>query len=259
MGEDGARKELPEFDIIVGHDLFVAIEHLDERILYDYHEITRRKQEQQDEHPIAELKLAPHYDEIKRSQMLLLNQLIQQGYVNGDRTLAETKATARRSLLFYKQLEKYDAFLDEIAITHPHLSYQELTSGERLERICRIFESKARAGGKYHRQVIAQLYKKRKLFLTERGDTVQLYQGIWYDETNAFLVGSPNTMNVQGQEHAHLIRRFQVMQGDAHFEKEHFLTTMGVLFVRPQQFTVSPYYFHLIDLYVENILRYTSL
>jgi len=33
---------------------------------------------------------------------------------------------------------------------------------------------------------------------------------------------------------------------------------MGVLFVRYKQYTVSPYYFHLIDLYVENVLRYLS-
>lgn len=257
--EDGTRKDLPAFDIIVGRDLFVAIEQLEERILYDYHEIARRKQEQREAHSIAELKLSPHYDEVKRSGMLSLSQLIQQGYIGGDRTPTESERAAKQSLLFYQNLRTYDAFLDEVAITHPRISYQELTSGAWLERICHIFGSQARAGGKYHRQVIAQLYKKRRLFLTERGENVQLYQGIWYDEENAFLVGSPNTMNMQGQENAHLVRRFQVMQGAAHFEKEHVLATMGVLFVRPQQFTVSPYYFHLIDLYVENILRYTAL
>ena len=47
------------------------------------------------------------------------------------------------------------------------------------------------------------------------------------------------------------------MQGEAHFDDVQFLSTMGVLFVRSQQYTVSPYYFHLIDLYVENVLRYT--
>lgn len=255
--DDGTRKELPTFDIIVGHDLFVAIEQLDERILYNYHEIARRKQEQRVAYPIAELKLAPHYDDIKRSGMLSFDQLIRQDYVGEERTPPETETD--QSLLFYKQLEAYDTLLDEIAITHPQLSYQELTSGAWLERICHIFGSKARASGKYHRQVIAQLYKKRKRFLTERGDNVRLYQGIWCDEENVFLVGSPTAMKMQGQEHAHLVRRFQVMQGSAHFEKERFLATMGVLFVRPQQFTVSPYYFHLIDLYVENILRYTAL
>jgi hypothetical protein len=64
-------------------------------------------------------------------------------------------------------------------------------------------------------------------------------------------------MKMQGQERAHLIRRFQIMQGGAHFNREHLLSTMGVLFVRPRQYTVSPYYFHLIDLYVENVLRYS--
>lgn len=96
------------------------------------------------------------------------------------------------------------------------------------------------------------------MFLSEKGQDVHLYRGIWHDDTNAFLVGLPTGMNMQGQQRAHLIRRFQIMQGTAHFDKEQLLSTMGVLFVRPKQYTVSPYYFHLIDLYVENVLRYTS-
>jgi hypothetical protein len=58
---------LPEFDIIVGRDLFVAIEDIEERVLYDYHEISRRHREQQIAYPIEQLRLAPHYDQIKRS------------------------------------------------------------------------------------------------------------------------------------------------------------------------------------------------
>lgn len=254
--EDGSLRELPAFDIIVGRDLFVAVEDLEERVLYNYGEIGRRHQEQTAAYPIEQLRLAPRYAELqkKRPSLLPLDQLAQRGFLDGSRP--PTSAQARLSLTLYNQLREYDALLEEIAITHPTISYQELTSGEWLERIARIFGSRATSEGKYRRSIIAGLYQDLGMFLSEKGQDVQLYQGIWYDKTNAFLVGSPTGMNMQGQERAHLIRRFQVMQGAAHFDKERVLSTMGVLFVRHKQYTVSPYYFHLIDIYVENVLRY---
>lgn len=247
--EDGTLRDLPDFDIIVGRDLFVAIEDLEERILYDYEEIVRRQEEQKVAYPIEQLRLAPHYERIKKKPMLSLEKLEQRGLLaNGQESLP---ANVRQSVLFYQRLLAYDALLDEIAVTHPILSYRELTSGEWLERIARIF------GSKTNRKVIARIYKDLGMFLSEKGQDVQLYQGIWHDDTNAFLVGSLTSMDIQGQEHAHLIRRFQIMQGFEHFDKEQLLSMMGVLFVRHKQYTVSPYYFHLIDLYVENVLRYS--
>ncbi len=255
IAENGTAKDLPEFDIIVGRSLFVAIEDLDERVLYDYDEIGRRHQEQTIAYPVVQLKLAPHYDRVKGSTMLPLGELARRGLLGGEQKPAS--ASERQSLTFYKRLLEYDALLEEIAVTHPTLSYQELTRGAWLERIARIFGSKANGEGRYHRRVIAGIYRKRGMFLSEKGQDVQLYQGIWHDDSDSFLVGSPTGMKMQGQERAHLIRRFQIMQGGAHFKREHLLSTMGVLFVRPGQYTVSPYYFHLIDLYVENVLRYS--
>ncbi len=258
ISKDGTPNDLPTFDIIVGRDLFVAIEDLEERVLYAYDKIDQRHKEQRIPYPIAYFQLAPHYEKIqqKRPTLLTLDELSQRGLLDG--SLEPITENARQSLTLYKRLLEYDALLEEIAVTHPTLSYQELTSGGWLERIACIFGSKATREGKYHRRVIAGIYKDLGMFLSEKGQDVQLYQGIWYDDIGAFLVGSPTGMNVQGQERAHLIRRFQIMQGTAHFDKDQLLSTMGVLFVRPRQYTVSPYYFHLIDLYVENVLRYTS-
>lgn len=255
IAENGALKDLPEFDIIVGRDLFIAIEDLDERVLYDYDEIGRRHQEQTMAYPVAQLKLAPLYDRVKGAAMLPLGELARRGLLSGERRPAS--ASERHSLTFYRRLLEYDALLEEVAVTHPTLSYQELTRGAWLERIARIFGSEVSGEGRYHRGVIAGIYRRRGMFLSEKGRDVQLYQGIWHDDSHAFLVGSPTGMNMRGQERAHLIRRFQVMQGGSHFDREQLLSTMGVLFVRPGQFTVSPYYFHLIDLYVENVLRYS--
>ncbi len=257
--ENGPPKDLPAFDIIVGRNLFVAIEDLEERILYDYNEISRRREEQRLVYPIAQLRLAPRYDELqkKRSTLLPLDQLAQRGLLDGSQQ--PTTAQARLSLTLYKQLQEYDALLEEVAVTHPTLSYKELTSGEWLERIAHIFGSKATREGKFRRSIIAGLYQDLDMFLSEKvQDVLHLYQGIWHDDTNAFLVGSPTGMSIEGQERAHLIRHFQIMQGTTHFDKEQLLSTMGVFFVRHKQYTVSPYYFHLIDLYVENVLRYAS-
>lgn len=258
--EHGPIKDLPAFDIIVGRDLFVAIEDLAERILYEYDTIEQRHQEQHSTaYPIKHFQLAPQYDKIQRerSTLLPLEQMVQQGLLDGSKK--PTSKNAQQSLAFYKQLLEYDAFLEkEVAVTHPLLSYQELTSGEWRERIARIFGSKTTSEGKYHRKLITGIYNDLGMFLSERGENVRLYQGIWYDDTNAFLVGSPTSMDLQGQARAHLVRRFQIMQGSSHFNKEQLLATMGVLFVRHKQYTVSPYYFHLIDLYVDNILQYVS-
>ena len=259
-------KDLPSFDIIIGRNLFVAIDDLEESVLYDYEEISRRQQEQKIPYPISYFRLSPHYDQIQKQRfnLLTLDQLSQQGLLDRSREAKTIKA--KNSLTFYKRLLEYDALLEEIGITHPSLSYRELTSGEWLERIAKIFGSKKSKDrkhrgkvieGKYHRKLITGIYQDLDKFLSQKGKDVHLYQGIWCDDTNAFIVGSPTSMNIEGQERAHPIRRFQIIQGKDHFDKERLLLTMGVQFVRYKQYTISPYYFHLIDLYVENVLRYS--
>ena len=188
--------------------------------------------------------------------MLTLAELARRGLLI-DRQ-KPVSASERHSLAFYRRLLKYDELLEKVAVTHPTISFQEMTRGAWSEHIARIFGGEVKSEGRYHRGIIAAIYRKRGMFLSEKGRDVQLYQGIWHDKSNAFLVGSPTGMNVQGQERAHLIRRFQVMQGEASFKREQLLSPMSVLFVRPGQYTVSPYYFHLIDQYVENVLRYSS-
>lgn len=59
------------------------------------------------------------------------------------------------------------------------------------------------------------------------------------------------------QPRAHLIRRFDVYhQGEEQFDMQFFLRMLSVQFVRLKQYTVYPYPFHLLDLYVENILLF---
>jgi len=255
--------EPPAYDLILGREFVVAIEDLHERILYDYDEIARRRNERHTPHPVAFFKLAAHYEAIKRRGMLsedALARLDVFGAATPDATYATglSAEPARASLRFYRQLVRFDHLLDEIALTHPQVTFADLTSGDWLERIERIFQADAGGARETSRRRIVRLYQKLGWFRSEKARDVMLYQGIWQDETGAFVVGSPSGMNIHGQHNAHLVRRFRVLKGPPRFDATPYVSAMGVQFVRPGQYTVTPYYFHLIDLYVENILRYSG-
>ncbi len=49
---------------------------------------------------------------------------------------------------------------------------------------------------------------------------------------------------------------YHAYQGQEQLDIEAFLRMMSVQFVRAKQHTILPYPFHLIDLYVENFLRF---
>ena len=54
--------QLPGYDVIVGRGLFVELEGMDERVLYDYNEIIRRQNAVETALPFEALKLPPYYD-----------------------------------------------------------------------------------------------------------------------------------------------------------------------------------------------------
>lgn len=259
LNQPGRAEEPPAYDFIVGPDLFVAIEELQERVLYAYGEIERRRRERATLRPIDDFKLTSHYEALKSADMRPLAELL--GAADGGLAqasaagLARPSAALERSRAFYRQLLEFDRLLDEIAITHPTISLDELGGEAWMGEIARIFGG-TRGDGKPHRRTLLEKYRTLNLFLSDRGDDVQLSQGIWYDETGAFIVGAPTPMNIGGQENAHVFRRFRVLQGEGHFDGARYLAAMAVQFVRPRQYTVLPYQYHLIDLYVENVRRY---
>jgi len=82
-----------------------------------------------------------------------------------------------------------------------------------------------------------------------------MYEGIWYDNHNCYMVGSSQSLK-DHQPRAHLIRHFHIYQGHDHFDIQPLLRSTSVQFVRFNQYTVYPYAFHLLDLYVESVLRF---
>lgn len=252
--EDGEKdQELSHYDIIIGPGLFVELEDAEERILYDYTEIVRRQEAMKTNLPVEDFKLLSYYD-VVRPMSFLSRKDVQ------DRLLLQDDAQPRsdtetESLTLYRQLEEFDAFLDEVQQSHATISFRHLFDGEFMKHIARIFHLRPDKKGKYSRRRLKGYYQKRGWFLSDKAKDVQMYEGIWYDDERCYTVGSAQPMNQQ-QPRAHLIRRFDVYQGADSFDIEPFLLSMGVQFVRRNQYTVYPYPFHLIDLYVENVLRY---
>ena len=251
--EDGEQdKELAHYDMIIGPGLCVELEKAEERVLYDYDKIRRRQEAMRKKQSVERFKLLAKYDQIRPTATLSRENL--QG-----RLLLHANAQPRpgietESLVLYRQLEEFDDFLDDLERNHAALSLVDLLGEKYMGQIARIFHLRPNKEGKYSRRRLKTFYKKLG-FLSDKAKDVQMYEGIWYDDENCYMIGATQPMNQQ-QARAHLIRHFDVYQGVEYFDIQPLLLTMSVQFVRYNQYTVYPYPFHLIDLYVENVLRY---
>jgi hypothetical protein len=231
LKEDGTAEELPRYDIIVGPDTFIELEGLNERVLYDYDEVLKRQGELDKPISIEDLKLMPHYKKVR------------------PKSLSDEEA-----LKLFQQLEAYDALLEEIGLTQPAISYNDLIDGW-MHRIASIFSIQPNKEQHYRTGRLRRLYQQRDMFLSDKANSLYLYEGIWYDDSDqSYLVGSTQGIN-KAQSRAHLIRRLDIYQGKEYFDMTPLLTSMSIQFIRLKQFTVYPYPFHLISLYSENTFQ----
>ncbi|MCE7980184.1 MAG: hypothetical protein DYG89_03260 [Caldilinea sp. CFX5] len=236
------------FDFVIGPGFVAEIEDINERVLYEYNEIMARKHSLNQPKDLEDFALAAHYDQLKKTQWPTLDQL---------RNPVVTKATQTwtQATKFLNQLQQFDAYLGEISSYFIASSFTELTSStDRQERIAEIF---GKATPELGRRALKALYQKLGMFLSTKStvDVLALYKGIWYDHSNRYMIGATDGLKDK-QPRAHLIRQFDVYYGQENFDILPLLDMMAVKFVRHQQFTVYPFPFHLIDLYVENKLRY---
>jgi hypothetical protein len=253
LKENGTAEELPRYDIIVGPDTFIELEGLNERVLYDYDEVLKRRGELDKPIRIDDLKLTPYYDMVRPKSLPDATQLQEikdrERYTRGALTERE-----REALKLFQQLEAYDALLDEIGLIQPAISYNDLTDGW-MHRIAPIFDIQPNDEQRYRTGSLRRLYRQCEMFLSDKANELYLYEGIWYDDTDhSYLVGSTQGIN-QAQTRAHLIRHFDVYQGEKGFDMTPLLTSMSIRFIRLKQFTVYPYPFHLISLYAERALQ----
>jgi len=245
--------EMARYDCIAGRGFFVELEDLNERVLYDYDEIVRRQTEVKTALPIEGFKLLAHYNKLRNQSYLLLEGLQERGLLDGKRLPKNKDEEA--SLIFYRQLEAYDEYLDELLLERDDISFNELWDGESRERIISIFDIKPNKNGKYTNRQYKELYQKLGWFSSDKSEDVHMYRGIWYDDQYCYMVGAAQSLKDR-QPRAHLIRRFDVYQGRGSFDMHPLLLTTSVQFVRHDQYTVYPYPFHLIDVYVESVLQY---
>jgi hypothetical protein len=203
--------------------------------------------------PIESFKLLSSYDRICNKTHLSFEELQKRGLLEGRRFPKNNDE--EESLTLYRQLETYDEYLDELLLERDDISFNDLWDGEQRERIISIFGIKPDRNGRYSNATYKRLYQKLGWFSSDKSDDVHMYKGIWYDDQHCYMVGASQGLNVR-QPRAHLIRRFDVYMGADRFDMHPLLLTTSVQFVRHDQYTVYPYPFHLIDVYVESFLQY---
>jgi len=260
--DNGKKRELrATYDVIVGPGLCVRIDKLPESPLYDYEELGQRSGLNMMKRPIHELELLPHYDVLTQDDNLLTIEELEVGGYIPDRpnAIKPSKGRHRNSLELYRQFEAFDELLGELGKTHADLSINDLTRlvnadkkageddtfGETVESIVGVRQ-------------LQNYYKRLGMFGSLRSvEVTSIYQGIWYTDNNHYVVGATTAMNVS-QASAHLVRHVHIQKADTTFSMPTFLQTLSVTFVRLNQFTVLPYPFHLIDMYIENVLQHQT-
>ncbi len=250
---DKAEQDLPAYDFILGSGLVVEIEDINERVLYEYDEIEDRQVSLDEQHPIRWFHLTPHAASFRPTSPVPTETAVVQGGLFDGEERSDISGN-----LFFAQLQAFDAFLDEIAATRSTISFNELASGQHLTRISEMLGLPPDTEYKIQRKKIKGMYQQLGYFPSDKAKDVQTFSGIWFDNDNCFMVGDPQGLNTK-QSRAHLIRRFTVYQAAGHFDPRVFLTATAVKFVRYQQYTVLPYPFHLIDIFLDTqVLRYNE-
>lgn len=253
LSEKNYDKEPSKYDVILSDGLAIHVEDVSETVLYEYDEIIARQSIRQEQFPIEYFRLQYRYDDAKNDTWLTFEELRQRGLLKGQRPKNKKE---QASIDFYNQLGTFDDFLDDLELNHIEISYDTLTNETNMESIGTIFGLKrSEKTGKYSNRRLRNIYKRLGMFAGDKEKDVHLYQGIWYDAEHRFMVGAKQGLN-ETQPNAHRIRQFDILVENGEFDIELMLQTMAVTFVRHKQYTVMPYLFHLIDIYVENVLRW---
>jgi hypothetical protein len=212
-------EQLTSYDVILGPNLFIDLEDLEERLLYNYAGIVERQQARRTPRPIEEFYLTPQ---------------------TGD-----------------SKWEEFDQVLEKVGRHRPIISLEELAEGEIMEKLVPILKVEPKDGKILKQTFMRALlrpYQELDKFPSPKDSSLHMYDGIWRTEDNCYMVGSAQTLN-KVQSRAHLVRRLDVLQGQLSSQDlQNLFDAMSVQFIRLDEYTVMPYYFNLIDIFVENKL-----
>ena len=203
------------FDLIISkYGLVAEIENTNETILPDYDEIIARQREWYKDRPIAEFKLTEKYK---------------------DRDV---------SAEIFAEIQQYDKELSLIAYDGDDvLSWDTLKKKfkEQIEKAIKIGR-------------LQKLYRDIGMFKKGRTKELKVGEGIWYSNDElVYFVGSANPERTKRPK-AILVRKFFGLSENFDFDIELFMGTLAVKFIKHNEYTVVPYFFKLIDVYVENVL-----
>lgn len=216
-------RELKRFDLVLSSGQALVIEDIHETVLYEYTKMDERQKRLIEPIPLDDFRLLER---------------------------ARPKNQAQ-----YKQFQRFEAFLDELAEELPYgrISFRDLTEGEFGVRIGEIFELPKNDKDKFKFGNFKMIYQQPELnmFLSDKATSLHTYQGIWYDGDNRYLVGEPDGIK-RKQATANLLRQFTVLVGHMDVDIKSLLSTTGVQFIRPKRYTVYPYFFNLINMFVES-------
>jgi hypothetical protein len=248
---------LSQYDLVIAQGVFAEIDDPDERVLYEFDTILERQERKATTFPTTYFKVSERYDELKTTGMLSHSELIRGGFIDQDGNPRDREVRANPSIALWQQLRNFDAVLDELQIQKPEISLDELCEDPTwLPRLASALGDTPQ-NGKHNSRSIKGIYRRLELFPSDRaGNLTPTYQGIWYDAQNRFIIGDANSLKLTGQARAHLVRQFVIYQGHDKFDLSAMLNATSVRFVRHNQYTVYPYPFHLIDLYIDNFLKH---
>lgn len=234
------------YDAIIGPGLCVELTEANESLLYEYEEIIRRIDSAKSSLELDELKLAHRYDDLVTDQTLTKEWLLMRGLIQTPPLAKPRNRKEQEALELYQGLHRYDQYLEQLKSRYDAISFRELTTRDELEApIADIFESIRK---------LHNLYKKIGMFGGIReAEVIPVYQGIWHSDGSRYVIGDTNAMN-DTQPRAHRVRQFVIYKGTLIINQ--MLDAMSVQFVRLNQYTVRPFYFHLIDMYIDNVLQY---
>lgn len=214
-------RELKRFDLILKDKQALVIEDIHETVLYEYGQMDARQKELDNPIPLDNFRL--------------LNRAVPKNNIQA------------------RQFADFEDFLDEIAeeLTYGQISFNQLTDGEWGTRVAKIFGLPTNNKGNFKFGNFKRIYQQPELrmFLSDKATSLHTYQGIWYDSDQRYLVGEPDGIK-RKQATANLIRRFTVLAGQRDVDIALLLSTTGVQFIRPKRYTVYPYFFNLIDMFV---------
>lgn len=252
-------KDVFEYYVILAPGHFIEIEDCEERVLYDYEKIVSRREEREQKEDYQNFKVASRYDEIRKQGLLSYSDLQTQRLLSGE-VFPQNEKEAE-SLKRYRQLEDFDAALDKLCRFSPQISFADLSTNRFAEALAPILGAKLKPNSKgnyglqdYNSKLIVGLYQRLGRFPSSKEADLLLYEGIWYTNDNCYMVGAAESLKAN-QPRAHLIRRFHdYTDNEESFDIEPFIASTSVKFVRLNQFTVFPYYFHLIDIFIKSKL-----